>query len=116
MITWSRTLNMVLCFTAIAVVATVAACSSKQDDSKEAHLKRAAEYLTAGQYYKAEQEYRQVLRNDPADSAAQQQLAVIYYEQGQLRQAFPLLKKSAEQHPENLDIQLNLALIYFAGR
>lgn len=110
-----RLLPWGLCLVAITMAAISSGCSS-QNDSKESRLKRANEYLTAGQYEKAAQEYRQILGIDPSDSAAQQQLAIIYYDEGQLRQAFPLLKKTAEGHPDNLNVQLKLALTYFAGR
>lgn len=99
-----------LCLIAIAT----AGCSKQ--DSKEALLKRASEYLAAGQYRKAEQDYREVLRTDPTNQTASQELAVLYYDQGQLRQAYPLLKKSAEEHPDNLELQLKLALTHFSAR
>src|SRR5262245_45285793 len=70
-------LTFALCLMAVAL----AACS-KQDDTKEAHLSRANDYFTAGQYDKAEKEYRDVLRLAPADPAARRQLGLLYQEQG----------------------------------
>src|SRR5258707_15004406 len=87
---------------------------AKQEETKEQHLSRANEYLRAEQYDKAEKEYREVLRISPEDPAALRQLAVIYFDQGQLLQAYPLLKKSAELQPDDPDIQLKLGLLFLA--
>ena len=64
----------------------------------------------------AEKGYREVLRLRPDDPVAQRQLGIIYFDQGQLQQAYPLLKKSAELEPDNIDVQLKLAQAYFIGR
>ena len=64
----------------------------------------------------AEKGYREVLRLRPDDPVAQRQLGIIYFDQGQLQQAYPLLKKSAELEPDNVDVQLKLAHTYFTGR
>jgi tetratricopeptide (TPR) repeat protein len=81
---------------------------AKEEDNKEQHLSRANDYFAAEQYDKAEKEYREVLRLTPDDPVALRQLSVIYYDQGQLPQAYPLLKKSAELEPDNLEVQLKL--------
>ena len=64
--------------------------------------------FAAEQYDKAEKEYREVLRLAPDDPAALRQLATIYLDQGQIVQAYPLLKKSAELQPDDPEIQLKL--------
>ena len=43
-------------------------------------------------------------------------MGILYFDQGQLRQAYPLLKKSIELEPDNLDLKLKLALLYFSVR
>src|SRR5712691_5108190 len=91
--------SLVLALTVIAVAGASAACS-KQDNSKEAHLSRAKDYLASDQLAKAEREYRDVLRLDSADPTAVRELALIYQGQGQLLQAYPLLKRAAELRPE----------------
>jgi tetratricopeptide (TPR) repeat protein len=98
-------LAVALCLIAIAI----AACS-KDEDTKEAHLSRANEYFAAGQYDKAETEYRDVLRLAPDDPTAQHQLGLLYQDQGQYAQAYPLLKKSAELAPDDLEVQLKLGI------
>src|SRR2546423_4873519 len=96
---------------ALSLVALASAGCSKQDDSKAAHLSRANEYFAADQYGKAEQEYRDVLRLDPADPTAVRQLGVIYLDQGQVAQAYPLLRRAAELRPDDPDVQLKLGQI-----
>jgi tetratricopeptide (TPR) repeat protein len=81
---------------------------SKAEPSKDQLLSRAEAAFAAGQYDKAEKEYREVFRFDPNDPAALRQLATIYFDQGQIAQAYPLLKKSAELQPDDLEIQLKL--------
>ena len=81
---------------------------AKGEDSKEQHLSRANDYLAAEQYDKAEKEYRDVLRLAPDDPTALRQLGIIYLDQGQIRQAYPLLKKSAELQPDDPELQLKL--------
>src|SRR5262249_13230105 len=87
-----------------------------QEESREARLARADEELAAGQYAKAETDYREILRAAPNDPQAVRQLGLLYHEQGQVVQALPLLKKSAELEPNHADVQLRLGEIYLAGR
>ena len=102
-----------LCFITMAIVG----CSKDEPTvSKEQLLSRANEAFAAERFVEAEKGYREVLRVQPDNSDAQRQLGIIYFTQGQVRQAFPFLKKSLELQPDNVDVQLKLALIYNAGR
>jgi tetratricopeptide (TPR) repeat protein len=103
-------------FFAFSLLAIASSGCSKQEDTKEVHLSRANDYFAADQYDKAEKEYRDVLRLAPADPAALRQLGLIYFDQGQLRQAYPLLKRAAELQPDDLDLQLKLAQTYVLDR
>src|SRR5262245_46825201 len=87
---------------------------AKEQDSKEQHLSRASDYLAAGQYDKAEKEYRDVLRLAPEDPVALRKLGSIYLDQGQTLQAYPLLKKSSELQPDDAEIQVNLAATFLS--
>jgi tetratricopeptide (TPR) repeat protein len=89
---------------------------SKAEPTKEELLSRAQAAFAAGQYDKAEMDYRKVLSRAPDDLAALRQLGIIYVDQGQITQAYPLLKKGAELQPDDPEIQLKLGLIYLAGR
>src|SRR5215472_8000281 len=100
-------LIVALCLTAL----TSAGCS-KDEPTKEELLSRAEAAFAAGQYDKAEMDYRKVLALAPEDQAALRQLGSIYLEQGQVVQAYPLLKKGAELQPDDPEIQLKLGQIY----
>jgi tetratricopeptide (TPR) repeat protein len=109
----SRHLRLVF---AVCLAAIANTACSKDEPTTEQLLSRAGDALAAGQYDKAEKEYRAVLRRAPEDPTAQRQLGIIYYDQGQLRQAYPLLKRLAELQPDNPEIQLKLGLILLASR
>src|SRR5215467_6882448 len=100
-----------LCLTAL----TSASCS-KHEPTKEQLLSGAEAAFAAGQWDKAEMDYRKVLALAPEDQAALRQLGIIYVDQGQIIQAYPLLKKLDELQPDDPEIQLKLGLIYLAGR
>ena len=99
---------------ALSLVAIASFGCAKEQDSKEQHLSRANDYFAAEQYDKAEKEYRDVLRLAPEDPAALRQLGIIYLDQGQILQAYPLLKKSSELQPDDPEIQLKLGLTFLA--
>jgi tetratricopeptide (TPR) repeat protein len=88
---------------------------AKEEDSTEQRLSRADKFFAESQYVKAEQQYRDVLRLAPNDPTAIRQLAMIYYDQGQLRQAYPLLKQALDARPDDLAVQLKLGITYFIG-
>src|SRR5262245_7047173 len=108
----SATLRRVRAFICIFVfVPLVSFGCAKEQDNKEQHLSRANDYSAAKQYDKAEKEYREVLRLAPEDPAALRQLGNLYLDQGQVLQAYPLLKKSSELQPDDPDIQVKLATV-----
>ena len=92
----------------------IASFGCAKEDNKEQHLSRANDYFAAEQYDKAEKEYREVLRLAPEDPAALRQLGIIYLDQGQILQAYPLLKKSAELQPDDPEVQLKLGQLSLA--
>ena len=98
---------------AFFLLAVATSGCSKQEDSKETRLSRANDYVAAGQYDKAEKEYGDVLRLAPDDPVALRQLAILYQDQGQLPQAFQLLQKAADLHPDDADLQLKLGQSLF---
>jgi tetratricopeptide (TPR) repeat protein len=109
----SRYLRLIF---ALCLAGVANAGCSKDEPTKDELLSRAEAAFAAGQYDKAEMDYRKVLSLAPEDPAALHQLGIIYVDQGQIVQAYPLLKKSAELQPDDPEIQLNLGLIYLAGR
>src|SRR6516165_8458536 len=104
-------LIFVICLAALAT----AGCS-KDEPTKEELLSRAEAAFAAGQWDKAEMDYRKVLSIAPEDPAALRQLGMIYVDQGQIVQAYSLLKKGAELQPDDPEIQLKLGAIFLSGR
>jgi tetratricopeptide (TPR) repeat protein len=95
-----------LCFLLLAFL-----CSGcTKEAKKNRHLANANRDFAAGQYEKAEIEYRIVLQADPANATAISQLGVIYHEQGRFPQALGFLKKATELTPDNSDLRLKLCL------
>jgi len=83
---------------------------SEEAPTKDQLLSRANEAFAAKQYVKAEKDYRDVIRLAPTDPVALVRLGIIYHEQGQIIQAFPLLRQAAEVQPENSEVKLKLGL------
>jgi tetratricopeptide (TPR) repeat protein len=108
--TYTR-LIFALCLTAVAT----AGCS-KDEPTKDELVSRAEAAFAAGQWDKAEMDYRKVLSIAPEDPAALRQLGMIYVDQGQIVQAYSLLKKGAELQPDDPEIQLKLGAIFLSGR
>ena len=105
-------LPLVLALSAAAV--TVVGCSNDAP-TKDQLLVRASESLASNQFWQAEKQYRDVLRLAPNDPVAQRQLGILYFDQGQIVQALPLLKKSAELDPGNVELQLKLGVALLAA-
>src|SRR6516225_5571186 len=101
---------------ALCLAAVMSASCSKDEPTKDELLSRAEAAFAAGQYDKAESDYRRVLALAPEDQAALRQLGVIYLDQGQIVQAYPLLKKFVDLQPDDPEIQLKLATVYLSAR
>lgn len=84
---------------------TCSGCS-KSAPTYEQLLSRANDALAAEQYVKAENDYRAALRVMPSDPVALRQLGIIYFDQGQHLQAYPLIKQAAEVQPEDPGLQI----------
>jgi tetratricopeptide (TPR) repeat protein len=91
----------------------IAGCSEKAPN-KEQTLSRANEAFAAQRYIQAEKDYREILRRAPDDLGAMRQLGTLYYDQGQIAQAYPLLKKYAGLQPDDPDMQVKFGLALFA--
>src|SRR5256885_2325421 len=100
-----------LCLAGVAI----AGCA-KDEPTKDELLSRAEAAFAAGQWDKAEMDYRKVLSLAPEDQAALRQLGIIYVDQGQIVQAYPVLKKLVDLQPDDPEIQLKLATVYLSGR
>src|SRR5262249_40578607 len=107
-VTTSRRARIIL---ALSVIAITSAGCSDESPTKEQLLLRANEAFTAGQYNNAEKDYRGVLRQSPDDPVALPRLAILYYDQRQLAQAYPLLKQAAELRPDDPEVQIKFGFI-----
>ena len=86
-------------------------CSGCTKEAKKIrYLANANRDFAAGQFEKAEIEYRGVLQVDSGNATAISQLGVIYHEQGRFPQALAYLQKAAELTPDNSDLRLRLCL------
>ena len=103
----SMVLNVVGRYPALLVALSLVAlasfgCSKQSKEeapTKDQILSRANDALAAGQYVKAEKDYREVLRVTPNDAVALRQLGALYLTQGQVIQAYAPLKKAIELQP-----------------
>ena len=84
-------------------------CSA--DASKSRALARANTYFESGEYDKAKIEYLNVLKVDPRNARAIQQLGVIWYEQGAPLNALPFLLAARDLLADDIEIRLKLASI-----
>jgi tetratricopeptide (TPR) repeat protein len=91
----------------------IAGCSEKAPNKDEI-LSRANEALAAQRYIQAEKDYREILRRAPDDQGAMRQLGTLYYDQGQIAQAYPLLKKYSGLQPDDPEMQVKFGLAVFA--
>ena len=102
---------LILLVTTLAVLLT--ACSSEK--KLAGHMEKAQTYLASGEYDKAEIELKNAIRLDPEGTEAAALLGQIYFEQGRLVQAAPILYAVSIRDPDNLDNRVNLALAYLAS-
>ena len=94
---------------------TSAGCS-KDEPTKEELLSRAEAAFAAGHWDKAEMDYRKVLSVAPENPAALSQLGIIYLDQGQIVQAYQLLKKAVELRPDDPEAQLKYGVLLLSLR
>ncbi len=104
---WPSALGLLIAALAIA------GCSEKAP-TKDQILSRANEAFAAQRYIQAEKDYREVLRRAPDDLGAMRRLGILYYDQGQITQAYPLLKKYSGLQPDDAEMQVKFGLAVFA--
>ena len=99
---------------ALSIAALAIAGCSEKAPTKDQILSRADEAFAAQRYSQAEKDYREVLRLAADDPVAMRRLAILYYDQGQIAQAYPLLKKYAGLQPDDPEMQVKFGLAVFA--
>lgn len=111
---WASSMNRrssLLVLLAVVCIALGGAGCSKEA-KKSRHLERADRYFKAEDYEKAEIEYINALRLEPANLLATERLGLIAYQQGNAPKALYLLAKAAGQDTNNLDVRLKLGFAY----
>src|SRR5580700_9130559 len=98
---------------ALALVALAGSGCTKQA-RKEHYLSLANQDYAAGNYDKAEIEYKDALQKVALDPVAVRQLGLLYSDEGRTLQAFSYLRKAAELDPKNATVQAKLALAEYA--
>src|SRR4051812_24673213 len=94
-------IHRVLCAVVVSLVTlSIIGCSGDQPRTEQL-LSQADTFYSAERYDEAEQAYLGILRLDRTNLTALRRLGVIYHEQGQLQQAYPLLKQAAERAPDD---------------
>jgi predicted Zn-dependent protease len=77
-------------------------------------LEQAERDFAAGQYDKAEIEYKNVLQADGGNAVAIAHLGHIFHEQGREARSLSFLAKAKELQPDNDSVRLDLALAFLA--
>lgn len=105
-----------LSFTLVVVLVMFGAFGCSKEGKIARHMERADEYFSRQEYKEAAIEYLNVLKLDPNNAAATTKLGVTYFNQGDLKNAFPYLAKAEQLEPENLDVRIKLGKIYLLAR
>lgn len=96
-------------FLLMALLATAAFTGCSKEAKNASIQERAKKFFDAGEYDKAKIEYMNLLRADPANKTAIQNLGVIWFEQGVPLRALPFLNKTRELNPEDLGNRIKIA-------
>jgi tetratricopeptide (TPR) repeat protein len=97
-----------------ALLLTLVAGGCSREGNKSGLLDRANNYFKAGEYDSARIEYLNLLRLDPQNATAIEQLGTIWFEDGVPFRALPFLVKSRELAPNNLNCRTKLAKAFMA--
>lgn len=91
----------------------IAGCSR---ESKKANFEqRAAAHFKAGDYDRAELEYKNLLRLDPTNRVALRNLGIMFHEQGRLAHSFRLLSDARKNFPDDVEVWLKYATALLSG-
>lgn len=102
------------CFLVLSIASIAIAGCSEKAPTKDQLLSRANEAYASQKFVQAEKDFREALRLAPDDPLAMRRLGGLYYEQGQITQAYPLLKKYAGLQPDDPEMQVKYGFALFA--
>jgi tetratricopeptide (TPR) repeat protein len=80
------------------------------------HIQRGGDYVAKGDFLKAEIEYLNAFRLDPANVPVARQLGEIYFQQGNIQLSFGFFKRAADAGNIDEDLHIKLGRIYLTGR
>src|SRR5688500_1476191 len=106
--------NVLSCWLFVSSISVSAFCGSSRESKKASLYAKADEYFNAGEYEKAEIEYKNVLQLDRGDSHAFGRIGRIYFEQGRLILSASVLKTAVELRPDNLEAQIKFGYVNLA--
>lgn len=109
----SRSLSRLLCAPLVVLIALTVGCSPAA--KKARYLKKADQYFAAGDYEKAEIEYKNVIQLGGLDPQAVARLGIIYLDQGRGVRSAAFLLRAAETSPNNLEVKLKLAHLHLGS-
>jgi tetratricopeptide (TPR) repeat protein len=109
-----RKLTRLICLAAAAAAVAMTGVGCSRTPDKAGYLERAEKYFAAGDYDKAEAEYLNVLRLESQNPQAVNRLGFIWFEEGRLDRALPLLVKSRQLQPDNLEVRKTIGLTLLA--
>ena len=98
-------------FAVMVTLLLLAACDLLGGD----HLQKAREYARAGKLKAAVIEYKNVLRQDPANSDARLALGELYLKMGDSQGAEKELRRAAQAHPDDAGLKLRLVRALVMG-
>ncbi len=98
---------------ASAVLLVGAGCTKAGKKNKA--LEQARTYAAAGEYDKAELEFKNVLQLEPGNADALAGLGVMFFEQGRVSTVFPLLSRAKDAQPNNLPVRTKLGMYLLAA-
>ena len=96
-----------------SLLSLAAACSSPEDKAA-GHIKRAEEYLEAGEYKKAAVEAKSAVQIQPKNAAAHFILAKVAWRDQKFPEAFSQLTMALEGDPNLIEARLRLGDLYFS--
>jgi tetratricopeptide (TPR) repeat protein len=102
---------VILFLVALLAVSALSGCGGETMSAEE-HFEKGNEYAQTGEFEKAIEEYKSVLKMEPEHISAFTNLGVAYYSVGRLEDAIDQYEKAIEIAPEDADIHSNLAAAY----
>lgn len=93
-------------FAVLACLTLLAVVGCSREARMQRHLQRADRLYQAGDYDRAEIEYRNALKYGGTNRTAVARLGMILHQQGRLLEAYAILRTATELDPDNADLRV----------